>query len=187
MKKPVRGQIMFGLFALAIAVFASFSYVALRRASHLRFAISIHAVPESPYKELLPLNVPIQVRIDKRTAGHSPLAAMAMLLDGEGNKLQDLRKMEVRTLPSGKLTEEATFEPLTALPRTPLLAAVVVRLPADTPELRAQINDALTAGQARKDKGARTALPRAFSHVLAKSRELGGHAELTQVELREKL
>ncbi|MFO0577934.1 MAG: hypothetical protein U1A78_28325 [Polyangia bacterium] len=182
MKKPIRGQLLFALFALAVAVFAAFSYTALRRAQHLRFAISIHAVPESPYKELVPLNVPIQVRIDKRTAGHSPLIALAMLLDGNGVKLRELQPMAVRTLPSGKLTEEATFEPLTALPGQGLLAGVVVRLPADTPELRARIESALTSGQAKKPS-----LPRVFSHMLATSRELGGHAELTQVMVREKL
>jgi hypothetical protein len=187
MKKPIRGQLLFALFALAVAAFASFSYVALRRASHLRFAISIHSVPESPYKEFLPLRAPIQVRIDKRSAGRSKLASLAMLLDGEGNKLQDLRPMAVRTLPNGKLTEEANFDPVETMPRTPLLAAVVVRLPADTPELRERINAALSSGQARRDQAARTALPRAFSHILATARELGGHAELTQVELKEKL
>lgn len=182
MKKPIRGQVLFALFALAVAVFAAFSYTALRRAQHLRFAISIHSVPESPYKELVPLGAPIQVRIDKRTAGRSPLVGLAMLLDGDGQTLQPLTPMVLRTLPSGKRVEEATFQPLTKLPGQRLLAGVVVRLPADTPELRGSVEAALASGQAQK-----ASLPRTFSHLLATVRGLGGHAELTQVEVREKL
>ena len=46
----------------------------------------------------------------------------------------------------------------------------------------ARIEAAIVAGQQRHKQ-----LPAVFSNILAASKELGGHAELTQVEVREKL
>jgi hypothetical protein len=178
----VRGKSLILVFAALIAVVAVVGFFTLRRAQHLRFATSIHAVPESPYADLVPLGEPIKVRIDKASAGHSPLKALAMLLDGDGNQLAGLRPLSIYRLPSGKLTEEAEFSPLVAMPGQRLLAAAVLRLPEDTPQVRARIDAALIAGQRRNKQ-----LPAVFSNILAACKELGGHAELTQVEVREKL
>ena len=178
----MRGQTLILLLSTAIAVVAVVGFLTLRRAQHLRFATSIHAVPESPYHDLVPLGQPIKVRIDKASAGRSPLKALALLLDGDGNKVAELRPLQIATLPSGKLTEEAVFPPLTRLPGQRLLATAVLRLPVDSPEARARIEAAIIAGQQRHKQ-----LPAVFSNILAASKELGGHAELTQVEVREKL
>ena len=51
----MRGQTLILLFSTAIAVVAVVGFLTLRRAQHLRFATSIHAVPESPYHDLVPL------------------------------------------------------------------------------------------------------------------------------------
>lgn len=178
----MRGKTLILVLSTAIAIVAVVGFLTLRRAQHLRFATSIHAVPESPYHDLVPLGQPIKVRIDKASAGHSPLLAVALLLDGEGSKLADLQALSIYKLPSGKLAEEAVFPPLTRLPGQRLLAAAVIRLPVDSPAARARIDAAVTAGQQRHQK-----LPAVFSNILAASKELGGHAELTQVEVREKL
>jgi hypothetical protein len=178
----VRGPTLIFVFSIAIAVVAVVGFRTLRNAQHLRFATSIHAVPESPYHDLVPLGQPIKVRIDMASAGHSPLKAMAMLLDGDGNRIADLRPLSTYQLPTGKLTEEAEFPPLTALPGQRLLAAAVLRLPEDSPAARARIEAAVIAGQNRHKK-----LPAVFSNILAACKELGGHAELTQVEVRVKL
>ena len=178
----VRGQTIIAILSTAIAVVAVVGFLTLRKAQHLRFATSIHAVPESPYRDLLPLGQPIKVRIDKASAGRSPLKALGLLLDGEGMRLSELRPLITYRLPSGKLTEEAEFPPLVSMPGQRLLAAVVLRLPEDSPAARGRIETALVAGQQRKKK-----LPAVFSNILAASKELGGHAELTQVEVREKL
>ena len=178
----VRGQTLILFLSASIAVVAVLGFLTLRKAQHLRFATSIHAVPESPYHDLVPLGQPIKVRIDKASAGRSPLKALAMLLDGDGNKIADLRPLTTLRLPTGKLTEEVVFPPLTSLPGQRLLAAAVLRLPEDSPEARARIEAALVAGQRRHKK-----LPAVFSNLLAASKEAGGHAELTQVEVREKL
>lgn len=180
--KPMRGQTLIFLLSTAIAIVAVIGFLTLRRAQHLRFATSIHAVPESPYHDLVQLGQPIKVRIDKASAGRSPLKALAMLLDGDGNKLADLRPLVIYRLPSGKLTEEVEFPPLGSLPGQRLLAAAVIRLPADSPQSRERIEAAVVAGQQRHKQ-----LPAVFSNILAASKELGGHAELTQVEVREKL
>jgi hypothetical protein len=175
----VRGPTLILILAASIAVVAVVGFLTLRKAQHLRFATSIHAVPESPYHDLLPLGQPIKVRIDLASAGHSPLKALALLLDGDGNQLAELRPLRILPLPSGKLTEEADFPPLTALPAQRLLAAAVIRLPTDAPEARARIAAAIVAGQQRHKQ-----LPAVFSNILAAAKELGGHAELTQVEVR---
>lgn len=179
---PMRGKTLILLLSTAIAIVAVVGFMTLQRAQHLRFATSIHAVPESPYHDLVPLGQPIKVRIDKASAGRSPLVAIALLLDGEGNKLAELQPLSISRLPSGKLTEEAVFPPLNSLPGQRLLAAAVIRLPADSPASRARIDAAVVTGQQRHQK-----LPAVFSNILAACKDLGGHAELTQVEVREKL
>jgi hypothetical protein len=178
----MRGQTLILLLSSAIAVVAVVGFLTLQKAQHLRFAVSIHAVPESPYHDLVPLGQPIRVRIDKASAGHSPLKALALLLDGDGNKVAELRTLRTYQLPTGKLTEEAEFPPLERLPGQRLLATAVLRLPEDSPAARARIEAAILAGQQRHKM-----LPAVFSNILAASKELGGHAELTQVEVREKL
>lgn len=178
----VRGNIFFAIFATTIAIVAVIGFTTLRKAQHLRFAISIHTVPESPYHDLVPLGQPILLRIDKASAGRSPLKAFGYLLDGNGAKLTDAKPLLRKTLPSGRLTEEAEFPALTALPGQRLLAATVVRLPQDTPEARLQLESAMQAGLRKK-----ASLPSAFSNLLAAAKQLGGHAELTQVEVRTKL
>ncbi len=178
----VRGRTLILILSTSIALVAVVGFMTLQKAQHLRFATSIHAVPESPYRDLVPLGQPIKVRIDKASAGHSPLKALGLLLDGEGARLSELRPLNVSTLPSGKLTEEVEFPPLVTMPGQHLLAAVVLRLPEDTAAARARIETAILAGQQRNKK-----LPAVFSNILAASKELGGHAELTQVEAREKL
>jgi len=55
-------------------------------------------------------------------------------------------------------------------------------LPQDTPEARLQLESAMQAGLRKK-----ASLPSAFSNLLAAAKQLGGHAELTQVEVRTKL
>lgn len=55
----VRGNIFFAIFATTIAIVAVIGFTTLRKAQHLRFAISIHTVPESPYHDLVPLGQPI--------------------------------------------------------------------------------------------------------------------------------
>ena len=77
----VRGNIFFAIFATTIAIVAVIGFTTLRKAQHLRFAISIHTVPESPYHDLVPLGQPILLRIDKASAGRSPLKAFGYLLD----------------------------------------------------------------------------------------------------------
>ena len=69
-----------------------------------------------------------------------------------------------------------------AADREAITAAELRRLPVDSPEARARIEAAIIAGQQRHRQ-----LPAVFSNILAASKELGGHAELTQVEVREKL
>src|SRR5437879_4204931 len=95
----MRGQTLVLLLSSAIAIVAVVGFLTLRKAQHLRFATSIHAVPESPYHDLLPLGQPIKVRIDKASAGRSPLKALALLLDGDGNKIAELRPLRTYRLP----------------------------------------------------------------------------------------
>lgn len=182
MGTKIRGHVFMAGFAAAIAVVAVFGFLMLQKAAHLRFAISIHAVPESPYKDLVPLGRPILVRVDKASAGRSPLKAVAVLLDGDGRTIAGIRPLVVGALPSGKPTESVEFPPLSELPGQRLLAAAVIRLPADTPEAREQVEHALQTGVEKKPS-----LPRVFSHVLEVVKRMGGHAELTQVEVRQKL
>jgi len=61
----MRGKTLILLLSSAIAIVAVVGFLTLQKAQHLRFAISIHAVPESPYHDLVPLVQPLRVRIDK--------------------------------------------------------------------------------------------------------------------------
>lgn len=166
-------------FAVVIACVAALGYFTLRNASKGRFAISVHMIPESPHADQVSLGNPIVVRIDKRSAGRSPLLAMAMLLEGNGRQLSDLRPLDVRQEGDRKKTEEVVFPPLTALPAQRLLAAIVIRSPAS------QL-DVLRMELARIQH-APSSLPQVFGEIFKASRKLGGHAELVQVEVRDKL
>jgi hypothetical protein len=201
---PLNGRKFFFGFAAVIFVVAVVGFVVLRQASSRRFAMSIHSVPESSQADIVTLGKPILVRIDKRSAGRSPLLAYALLLDGNGRPLKsdappgsvDLHELVVRELPGGKRTEEALFPPLTEVPGQRLLAAIVIRLPegqlaAAKPQLTAVLYPEQAAAAAPPatsgKRSRRTGLPAVFSRVLVLSRDLGGHAELAQVEVREKL
>lgn len=172
-------------FAVVIAVVATLGFLGLRNASDRRFAISIHSVPESTHADLVPLGSPIKVRIDKRSAGRSKLQAFAMLLDGNGRLLADLSPLQVGTLDSGKPTEDTVFPPIETMPGQRLLAAIVLRLPpGDVETARQRVHGVIEKSTQRKPH---PSLPGVFGSILAVCRELGGHAELTQVEVREKL
>lgn len=173
-------------FTLVLATVAVIGYLVLRQASDRRFAVSIHMVPDSPLPDVVTLGHPIQVRIDKRSAGRSPLTAYAMLLDGDGRLLVDLQPLRIHEGRRGKPAEDVEFAPLTALPGQHLIAAVVLRLaPEQLSEARAFIAEVLRetspAGQAS------AGLPKIFERILLRARALGGHAELVQIEVREKL
>jgi len=178
-------------FAVVIAIIAAIGFVILRGASEGRFAISIHMIPESPHADLVSLGNPILVRIDKRSAGRSPLTAYAMLLDGNGRLLADLKPLSAHALPNGKRGEDAVFPPLETLPGQRLLAAIVIRISDDRlAEARTRITQILQPPEqatAGKKPRAQLSLPNVFSRVLVMSRELGGRAELAQVEVRERL
>lgn len=168
-------------FALILATVAAIGYVVLGQASDRRFAVSIHMVPESPLPDVVTLGHPIKVRIDKRSAGRSPLTAYALLLDGDGRLLADFQPLRVHEGPRGKPAEDVEFAPLTALPGQHLVAAVVLRLqPDQLSEVRAYISELL-----RTNAG--SGLPKIFERILFHARSLGGHAELVQIEVREKL
>lgn len=172
-------------FAVVIAAVAALGFWGLRNASDRRFAISIHSVPESTHADLVPLGSPIRVRIDKRSAGRSKLQAFGMLLDGNGRLLADMQPLEIRDLDNGKRSEEAIFSPLEAMPGQRLLAAIVLRLPpTQVDEARPRVRGVIEKSNLKKPT---PSLPGVFGSILALCRELGGHAELTQVEVREKL
>lgn len=172
-------------FAAVIAVVAALGFMGLRNASDRRFAISIHSIPESAQPDLVPLGSPIKVRVDKRSAGRSKLTAFGMLLDGNGRQLADLQPLEVRTLENGKPGEDVVFPPLLAMPGQRLLAAIVLRLPpAEAEAALSRVRGVIEKSTQRKPT---PSLPGVFGSILALCRELGGHAELTQVEVREKL
>lgn len=172
-------------FAVVIAAVGAFGFWGLRNASDRRFAISIHSVPESTHADLVPLGSPIKVRVDKRSAGRSKFQAFGMLLDGNGRLLADLLPLEVHTLENGKPGEDVLFPPIEAMPGQRLLAAIVVRLPPSEVETGKQRVHGVIEKSAQKKPN--PSLPGVFGSILAACRELGGHAELTQVEVREKL
>ena len=120
----LQGRYFIPGFAAVILIVATLGFFMLRSGQDRRFAISIHSVPESSAPDLVSLEVPIRVRIDKRSAGRSPLQAFGMLLDGDGRLIAPLSPLTVRDLENGKRTEDVLFQPLTAMPGQRLLAAI---------------------------------------------------------------
>jgi hypothetical protein len=179
----IKGRYFIPAFAAVILTVAVLGFFFLRSGQDRRFAISIHSVPESARADQVPLDAPIVVRIDKRSAGRSPLSAFGMLLDGNGRPLAALSPLTVRELAHGKLTEEVAFPPLTALPGQRLLAAIVIRLPPGKIELGKERLQLVLDKSAKRQPV--PSLPGVFGSILSLSRSLGGHAELTQVEVRD--
>jgi hypothetical protein len=174
-------------FTLVIATVAALGVYVLGQAKDRRFAISVHMVPESPIPDVVTLGKPITVRIEKRTAGRSSMVGQAMLLDGDAGLVADLKPLRLRVLPNGKRIEEATFPAQSALPAQHLIAAVVLRMPeSQLGVAQRQITEILKS-LANEPARPGDAVRQIFGRILTASRALGGHAELKQVEVREKL
>jgi hypothetical protein len=174
-------------FTIVIATVATLGVLVLGRAKDRRFAISVHMIPESPIPDVVTIGRPITVRIEKRTAGRSPLVGQAMLLDGNAGLVADLLPLRRRVLPNGKQIEEAAFAPQLTLPAQHLLAAVVVRMPAEQVEAAHLRIAAILQVVQGAPPATGDAIRQSFGKILAACRELGGQAELKQVEVREKL
>lgn len=181
---------MFG-FAGVIVCVAIFGFLTLRHASERRFAISIHTIPEAQHADIIDLDKPLVIRIDKRSAGRSPLMAYAMLLDGEGHQISptsdgdglNIVPLTAHDLGGGKRKEDVELPALAKMPSQRLLAAIVMRLPDEKLQVaRPRIVDAL----GRPGPKGKSSLANIFSRILYICRELGGHAELTQVEVRDR-
>lgn len=177
--KPIPGRTFMLGFSLLIACVAVYGYLALKNASEGRFAIRIASVPEASVPDHLPLGQPISVRIEKRTAGRSPLSSYAFLLDERGHQIAELQPLKLRDLPTGKTVEETLFSPLGSMPAGRIVAAIVFRIPqSKLPEAQAHIQDVLQLVERRNGQ-----LREVFGNLRPIVGRLGGYVELTQAQV----
>ena len=180
----ISGKKLLGIFALIVAVIGVSSFVYLKRASRLRFAVGVHPIPDEGQRRL-PLDLPFVVQIEKRTAGRTKLQAVSLLLDGNGQRLWPPQPLKIDHEPDGKMAETATYPPLqeilraggiTRLPPQGLVGAIVLRLPSLTPEVLAKVDQAVGRGGP---------LHLVYGRIQRLCSSLDGNAEMVSKEIRQ--
>lgn len=178
----IQGQRLLLLTFLFLIGASTAIYWAMNQTGDGRFAIGLYPEGPPPPKgefltrregKALPLDRPLVLRIERGTAGRSPLRAVGVLLDGDGGLLGAPRALRLGTGADGKRTEEAPFPALGRVPTQGAVAAAVVRLPAATDE---ELNQRLVAVvQAAQGGGGLTAT---MDRLVALGQRLGGHTEV---------
>lgn len=175
----VRGQRLMILLIPVMLAVAGAVILGLRTTQHRRFAVSLSSIPASANPKVVPIDKPLLLRIDHSSPRSQGLVPLAILLDADGNALSELQPLHAVPGPNGKTVEQLEFPPLGKVPVRGLVSGLVMRVSEDTPAVRARLAEALELGKPKTHQ-----LPRAFTRAIVASRELGGHAEQSQREVR---
>ncbi|HMU39495.1 MAG TPA: hypothetical protein PKE31_10815 [Pseudomonadota bacterium] len=151
----------------------------LRESQHRRFAVSLSSMPQHANPKAVSVDRPLVLRIDHTSSKGRNLVALGVLLDADGNPLSELTPLQAVPNEHGKVLQQVVFPPLGKVPVRGLVSGVVMRLEKDTPQAREQLWAALE-GQKIKQRQ----LAKVFTRVIVAARELGGHAEQAQREVK---
>lgn len=168
---PVRGRSVIISVFLAIFIVGALGFIVVRSVQSYRFAVAMYAVPPTPSRKLA-ADRPILVRIEKRSAGRAP--AVAFLLGADGRLVHPMLPLSTRADSDGKPVQEVQFPPLGRVPAGGYVAAVVMRLPAFTPEAMDEIRAAIGQGGI---------MYRVYGRISAACARHGGHAEMVNAEV----
>ena len=175
----VRGQRFMVVLLLVILSIAGLAILGLRSSQHRRFAVSLSTVPSSPSASRVPLDQPLLLRVDHSSPRSRSLVSLAVLLDGDGNPLSPVLPMPELPGPKGRPIPQLEFPPLGKRPARGLVSGMVMRVRQDTPEVRARLAEAMEVGKPKSGQ-----LARVFTRTIVTCRELDGHAEQAQREVR---
>lgn len=181
----ISGRKLLALMAIILTIVGLSSFLYLQKASRLRFAVGVRPVPDEGQRRL-PVDRPFLVQVEKRTAGRSPLKAVALLLDANGQRLWAPQPLVVGH-DGARPTEGVTYPPMIeilrtgqpagAAPRVPpqaLLGIIVVRLPQLDPPSLQQLDEAVGRGGP---------LHLVYGRIQRLCRTLDGNAEMVSKEL----
>lgn len=181
----ISGRRLLAAMAIMLTLIGVSSYLYLRQASRLRFAVGVRPVPDEGQRRL-PVDRPFTVQIEKRSAGRSPLRALALLLDANGQRLAPPQALQVGQV-DGQPTEGVTYPPMAEIlraglpagapariPPQGLVGVIVVRLPRLDPQTTQQVDQAVGRGGP---------LHLVYGRVQRLCRTLDGNAEMVSKEL----
>ncbi len=174
-----RGQRFMVILILVMLSVAGLAILGLRSSQHRRFAVSLSTMPPSANPGVVGIDKPLVLRIDHSSPRSRDLVSLAILLDVDGNPLSEIVPMHSAPGPKGVPTQQIEFPPLGKSPVRGLVSGLVMRVREDTPETRAKLGAALEL-----DKKKAHQLAKVFTQVIVTCRDLGGHAEQAQREVK---
>jgi len=175
----IAGKRFMVILLAVILTVAGFAIWGLRSSQHRRFAVSLSAVPPSTNPSIVPIDKPLLLRIDHSSPRSRALVSLAVLLDGDGNPLSEVMPLQQAPGPKGVPVEQLEFPPLGKLPARGLVSGLVMRVREDSPAVRARLAEAMEVGKPKTGQ-----LARVFTRTIVACRELDGHAEQAQRDVR---
>ena len=175
----IRGQRFMAVLITVILLVAGSAIWGLSSSQHRRFAVSLSSIPASPNPSVVPIDKPLLLRIDHSSPRSRNLVSLAILLDADGNALSEIVPLASVPGPKGVPIQQLEFPPLGKVPVRGLVSGLVMRVREDSPAVRARLTEALDLGKPKTHQ-----LPRAFTRAIVACRELDGHAEQAQREVR---
>lgn len=180
----IRGRVFLFCFLGALVTLGTGSYFGFRYLTRHRFAIGLYPLGETPDikprrrvaffasgpADPVPRHIPLSVRIEKNSAGHSSLQAVAYLFSERGELIYAPQALQIAHDRVGKPIEETVFEPLGNRFVGNAVWLVVIRVPSFDGAIQDNIMQQLNAtSPSGRDRGAR---------LMMISRQLQGWAEL---------
>lgn len=174
-----RGQRFMVILIVVMLSVAGLAIMGLRSSQHRRFAVSLSTIPPSANPSFVSVDKPLLLRVDHSSPRSRSLVSLAILLDADGNPLSDIVPLHSGPGPKGIPTQQIEFPPLGKVPVRGLVSGLVMRVREDSPEARQKIAEALELGKVKSHQ-----LARVFTRVIVVCRELDGHAEQAQREVK---
>lgn len=173
------GQRFMVVLILIMLTIAGLAIWGLRSSQHRRFAVSLSSIPPSTVPGIVALDKPLLLRVDHSSPLSRSLVSLAILLDADGNPLSDIVPLQAAPGPKGVPIQQVEFPPLGKLPVRGRVSGLVMRVENSSPETIAKLKDALELDKVKSHQ-----LARVFTRTIVTCRELGGHAEQSQREVK---
>lgn len=173
------GQRFMIVLIITMLTFAGLAIMGLRSSQHRRFAVSLSTIPPQANSGFVTIDKPLLLRVDHSSPLSSSLVSLAVLLDADGNPLSDIVSLAPVPGPKGKPVQQVEFPPLGKVPVRGRVSGLVMRVKDSSPETIAKLKEALELDKVKSHQ-----LARIFTRTIVTCRELGGHAEQSQREIK---
>lgn len=173
------GQRFMVVLIVIMLTIAGLAILGLRSSQHRRFAVSLSSIPPLTSSGFVAQDKPLLLRVDHSSPLSRSLVSLAILLDADGNPLSELLPLTQVPGPKGVPVQQVEFPPLGKLPVRGRVSGLVMRVKDSSPETIAKLKEALELDKVKSHQ-----LARVFTRTIVTCRELGGHAEQSQREVK---